>query len=109
VQAIPLGRVNVPNAGTPVALSSVMTAAQTAMLSTAGQCAKIEAWPDPAAAGKVFIKQGGVTLAALPVPSGGYPIPWSTPECDHNCISPTAFQIDAATNGDGAFVTVWVE
>jgi len=86
-----------------------MTAAQTAMLSTGGLCAKVEVWPDPAASAAVFVKQGGVTLAALPAPTGGYPLPWSTPKCGRNRITPTAFALDAATNGDGAFVTIWVE
>ena len=79
------------------------------MLSANGQCAKVEVWPDPTATGRVYVKQGGVILAALPVPTGGYPIPWQTPECDRNVITPTAFAIDVATSGDGAFVTLWVE
>jgi len=107
MQAIPLGRVTVPTAGTPVPIS--LTAAQTAQLSANGQCAKVEVWPDPAATGRVYVKQGGVILAALPVPTGGYPLPWATPGCDRNVITPTAFAIDAATNGDGAYVTLWVE
>lgn len=109
MQSIPLGRVNVPSAGTPVPLSSVITQAQQAMLSPAGQCAKVEVWPDPTATGKVYVKQGGVTLATLPVPTGGYPLPWSTPDNDRNVINPLVYQIDAASNGDGAFVTLWIE
>lgn len=104
--AIPLGRVNVPSAGTPVPIT--LTAAQQAMLSAAGLCAKVEAYPDPAATGTVYVKQAGVTLAALPKPTNVVQ-PWSTPENDRNVINPLAYQIDAATNGDGAFVTVWVE
>jgi hypothetical protein len=49
-----------------------------------------------------------VTLATLPKPSG-VAFPWSTARCDRNVINPLAYSIDAATNGDGAFVTVWVE
>lgn len=107
MQAIPLGRINVPTAGTPVPVT--LTAAQAAQLAPNGQCAKVEVWPDPTATGRVYVKQGGVILAALPVPTGAYPVPWATPECDRNCITPTAFAIDAATNNDGAYVTVWVE
>ena len=107
--AIPLGRVTVPTAGTPITLASVITPAQTAHLNAAGLCAKVEVWPDPTAAGRVYLKQNSVILAALPVPTGGYPLPWATPECDRNCINPSAFSIDAATNGDGAYVTLWVE
>ena len=105
MQAIPLGRINVPAAGTPVAIS--LTDAQAAMLSAAGQCSKVEVWPDPAATGKVYVKQGGVTLAALPKPTD-HVAPWETPACCGNRITPTVFQIDAATNNDGAFVTLWV-
>jgi len=107
MQAIPLGRVTVPTAGTPVPIS--LTAVQAAQLSANGQCAKVEVWPDPAAAAAVYVKQGGTILAALPKPTGGYPLPWSTPKCGRNRITPTAFALDAATNGDGAFVTIWVE
>jgi hypothetical protein len=57
----------------------------------------------------VYVKQGGVTLAALPKPTGGYPLPWATPGCDRNVLVPTVFALDAATNGDGAYVTLWVE
>ncbi len=107
MQAIPLGRVTVPTAGTPVPFT--LTATQAAMLSTNGQCAKVEIWPDPTAAGKVYVKKSGVTLAALPLPTGGYPIPWSTPDCGSNNILPTAFSLDAASSGDGAYVTLWVK
>ncbi|MGA7238907.1 MAG: hypothetical protein WBY44_24710 [Bryobacteraceae bacterium] len=104
--AIPLGRITVPTAGTPVAIT--LTAAQKALLSAAGQCSKVEVWPDPAATGKVFVKKSGVVLDALAVPSGGYPVPWSTPDCTGNIIQPGIYSIDAATNGDGAYVTVWI-
>lgn len=105
MQSIPLGRVSVPSAGTPVSIT--LTAAQQAMLSAAGLCAKVEAYPDPAATGTVYVKQAGVTLAALPKPTNVVQ-PWSTGERDRNVINPLAYQIDAASNGDGAFVTVWV-
>ncbi len=106
MQSIPLGKIAVPTAGTPVPIT--LTAAQQAMLSAAGLCAKVEVWPDANAAGNVFVKQNSVTLATLPKPSG-VAFPWSTPPCGGNTINPGAYQIDAATNGDGAFVTVWVE
>ena len=73
MQAIPLGRVTVPTAGTPVPIT--LTAAQAAQLPPSGQVCKVEVWPDPTAAGKVYVKQSGVVLAALPVPTGGYPLP----------------------------------
>lgn len=103
--AIPLGRINVATAGIPLPVT--LTAAQQAMLSPAGLCAKVEVYPDPAASSTVYVKQAGVTLAALPKPSGVV-MPWSTPDHDRNIINPLTYQIDAATNGDGAFVTLWV-
>jgi hypothetical protein len=106
MQAIPLGRINVATAGTPVPIA--LTTAQAAQLSARGQCCRIDIWPDPTATGRVFVKLGAVILAVLPVPTGGYPVPWSTPDSDHNCILPTAYALDAATNGDGAYVTLWV-
>jgi len=106
MQSIPLGKIAVPTAGTPVPIT--LTAAQLAMLSPAGLCAKVEAYPDPAATGTVFVKQGGVTLAALPKATNVVQ-PWSTGDRDRNVINPLAYQIDAATNTDGCFVTIWVE
>jgi hypothetical protein len=113
--AIPLGLVTVTTAGTPVTLvQSMLTAGQLAALPPSLQVAKVEVWPNPAAAGKAYVKQGGIILAALPVASSGAVYPWATPECDENRITAIqvnnagGFQIDAATNGDGAFVTLWV-
>ena len=106
MQSIPLGRIAVPTAGTPVPIT--LTAAQQALLSPAGLCAKVEAYPDPAATGTVYVKQAGVTLAALPKATNVV-APWSTGDRDRNVINPLAYQIDAATNADGVFVTLWVE
>ena len=50
-----------------------------------------------------------IPLGRVTVPTGGYPLPWSTPKCGRNRITPTTFALDAATNGDGAYVTLWVE
>jgi hypothetical protein len=114
MQAICLGRVNVPTAGTPVLFSSLMTPAQLAMLPPSGQVARVDCWPDPAAVGKVFVKaqapgQPIATVATLPVPSGGYPVPWSTcGDTSRNSINYAKFSLDAATSGDGAYVTLWV-
>jgi hypothetical protein len=114
MQAITLGRVTVATAGTPVLLSSLFTAAQLAMLPPSGQVAYIEIWPDPAAVGKVFVKaqppgQPLATVAALPVPTGGYPTPWSTSgDTSRNGVSYKQYSLDVATGGDGAYVTLWV-
>ena len=104
MQSIPLGLITVATAGTPVTISTSST-----LLPPSGQVAKIEVWPNPAAAGKVYVKSGGVILAALPVAASGAVYPWATPEREFDQITPGNFQIDAATNGDGAFVTLWVE
>jgi hypothetical protein len=112
---IPLGLITVPAAGTPVTLvSSMLTSGQLAALPPSLQVAKVEVWPNPAATGKVYVKQGSTILAALPVPTSGAVIPWSTPECEENCISAIqlnnsgGFSLDAATSGDGAFVSLWI-
>jgi len=88
-----------------------LTAAQQALLNSRGQCWKVEVWPNPAATGKVYVKNTatGSILATLPVPSGGYPIPWQSSAPDMvNVQLPGAFALDVATNGDGAYVTLWV-
>jgi hypothetical protein len=114
MQAITLGRVTVAAAGTPVLLSSLLTAAQKAMLPPSGQVASITIWPDPAASGKVFVKCQGPgqpigIVAALPVPAGGYPVPWSTSgDPSRNSINYAEFSLDSAVNGDGAYVTITV-
>jgi hypothetical protein len=57
MQAIPLGRVTVTTAGTPVALT--LSAAQLAMLPPSQQVCRVEVWPDPAATGRVLVKCPG--------------------------------------------------
>src|SRR5437016_4728133 len=79
MQAIPLGLVTVPTAGTPVALS--LSAGQLALCPPDGRVAKVEVWADPGMTGaSVSVKQGGTVLAKLPKPSGSFTEPWSTPE-----------------------------
>lgn len=102
---VPIGRINVPVAGTPVAI----TAPGFTQLPASGQVRKITVSPDPTATGRVYVKYGGVILAALPVVATGAVIPWSTPDCEYDQIQLGSYQIDAATNGDGAYVTLWIE
>jgi len=116
MQALVIGRVTVPTAGTPVTSASLLTAAQKALIPPSGLLAKIEVWPDPTSAGKVFVKcqppgyAAPVILAALPVPVGGYPIPWTTDgDTGRNAVPYAQFSLDVATGGDGAYVTLWVE
>jgi hypothetical protein len=114
MQHITLGRITVTTAGVPVSFLSKMSAVQLAMLPPSGQVADIDVWPDPAAVGKVYVKcqapgQPSTILATLPVPTGGYPIPWSPPgDPSRNSINYSEFSLDAATSGDGAYVTLWV-
>ncbi|MBZ5621027.1 MAG: hypothetical protein LAQ69_20215 [Acidobacteriia bacterium] len=115
MQAISLGRVTVGAAGTPVTFASLITAAQRAAIPPSGLVARIEVWPDTSSTGKVFVKcqppgyAAPVILAALPVPVGGYPIPWSTDgDSSRNAIPYGQFSLDVATGGDGAYVTLWV-
>lgn len=104
--SIALGKIAVTTAGTPVAIT--LTAAQTAQLD-GNRCSRLEAWPDPADTGTVYVKQNGVTLAALPHPTN-VANPWSTHASEErNQIQPLVYSIDAATNGEGPFVTLWVE
>lgn len=105
--AIPLGKISVPTPGTPVAIS--LSPAQVAQLSPGGLVTKIEARTDPADTGAVYVKQGGVTIAALPQPANGFAAKWGTPECEGNSLQPLAFSVDAAQANNGPFVTLWVE
>jgi len=118
MQAIPLGRVTVATPGQQVLFSSLLSAAQLALLPPSGLVAKIEVWPDPSATGKVYVKctpsgtpgpATGVVISALPVPSGGYPIPWCTGGDGSNQFAYSQYGLDVATGGDGAYVTLWVK
>ena len=105
--AIPLGRINVPAAGTPVALS--LTTAQSALLNLSGNCAMIEVWPDSGNTGTVYVKNGGVIIAPLPTAASRSIYAWRSPDNTENRLNPLLYQVDAATNNDGAYVTLWVE
>jgi len=104
--AIPLGKIIVTTAGTPVAL----TVPGSYTLPASGCVRKVEVWADPGMTGTaVYVKVGTSILAALPKPASGFAAHWSTPETDGDVVNPTSFEIDAQTSGDGAFVTLWVE
>ena len=116
MQAISLGRVTVAVAGTPVTFASLLSAAQRAAIPPSGLVAKIDVWPDTSSTGPVYVKcqppgyAAPVIIAALPVPSGAYPLPWSTDgDTGRNAVPYQQFSLDAATGGDGAYVTLWVE
>lgn len=107
--AIPLGFIQVPTAGTDVAIT--LTAAQLAQTRD-GKVARMEVWPKLANAGTfVSVRQAGVTLAELPKPAAtGFAESWNTPDCcEGNQFDPTKFSLGTSTSGtDGAYVTLWV-
>lgn len=106
MQAIPLGLVTVTTAGIDQPLT--LTATQKKVLPPNGLVARIDVWPNPLATGTVFVRSGGVTLAALPANSTGSGHPWKA--CDRGeGVNPLVFALGALTNGDGAYVTIWVE
>jgi len=106
--SIALGKIAVTTPGTPVPVS--LTAAQAAQLPPNGAVHKIEAWADPADAGSSYVKQGTVTIAALPKPANGHAEHWQAagPK-GSNVINPLAYSADADNAGGGPFVTLWVE
>lgn len=76
--AIPLGKIQVPTPGTPVALS--LTGAQKALLTPSGLVHKVEVWPDPADTGVTKVFNGGTQVAGLPSPgtaAGGHAEPYA--------------------------------
>ena len=106
MDVIALGLIVVPTAGVPVSLASASS-----KIPPSGQVFKIEIWPNPAAVGRVFVKAttGGAILAALPPAATGAVYPWSSPEASDNSFTPSLFSLDAVTNGDGAFVSLWIK
>jgi len=106
--SIPLGKVSVPTPGTPVPIT--LSGAQQAKLGPAGRVAKMEARTDPADTGTVSVKQGGATIAVLPVPASGHAESWESP-CRYGALGldPTAYAVDAFIANNGPFVTLWVE
>ena len=99
---VPLGLVTVPASGTDQPFT--LTAAQLSKLPPSRQVSGIDVWANPSSAGIVSVRSGGLTLAALPVPSGGNVARWTSSECGR--IDPTSFALAAAVSGDGAFVTL---
>jgi hypothetical protein len=104
MQAILLGLVTVPTAGTDAALT--LTAAHKVLLPPSGLANKIEVWPNPAAVGTVSVRSAGQTIAEFPANATGPLLPFEA----HSevGVNPLAFALGAVTSGDGAFVTLWV-
>lgn len=111
MQVIALGKVTAATAGTPTPITAAMITAAGGALPPNGGVARIEVWADPAMAGTTaYVKTGGTVIAALPKPSGGFVAHWDAKApAGGNDIIPTQFAIDVATNGDGAYVSVWID
>jgi hypothetical protein len=106
--SIPLGKVSVPTPGTPVPIT--LSGVQQAELGPTGRVAKMEIWVDPADTGTVSVKQGGVTMAVLPVSASGHVERWESPyRLGGLGTNPTAYTVDAFVANNGPFVTLWVE
>jgi hypothetical protein len=100
---IPLGKIQVPTPGTPVAVT--LTAAQAALLPASQVATRIEIWADTADTGISFVKDAatGNKIASLPVPANG--------NCEHwhgSLIDPLKIAVDSSVANDGPIVTIWV-
>jgi hypothetical protein len=115
LKAIPLGLVTVTTAGTPVPITAAMiTAAGDGRPPSGGVC-KIDVYAQNGNAGIVFVKMYNganpsvaVTVAPLLVPANGNTGHFCL-KGEGNQLNPLSLAIDSASNGDGAFVTLWVE
>jgi len=113
LKALPLGLVTVTTAGTPTPITAALITAAGGSLPPSGGVHKIEVWAHNGNAGIVLVKASApgntpVTVAPLLVPANGVMGHWCLKTAG-NGINPLAFSIDVLTNGDGAFVTLWVE
>lgn len=116
---IPLGKIVVANAGTPVNITLATIQAAAANVGATippSRMMHMEAWADPADTGASYIKSSTITvngiptnpilIASLPEPASGHCEHW------HTCCGPTdptRFSVDAAVNGDGPIVTLWTD
>ena len=115
LRAIPLGLITVTTAGAPTLITSalIIAAGGTAVLPPSGGVHKIEVWAKAANSGIILVKLNNgsgtpVIVADLQVPSAGSKISWFVEGCG-NTVFPQGLSIDAVSNGDGSYVTLWVE
>jgi hypothetical protein len=111
--AIALGKITVATAGTPTPITLALITAAGGQLPPSNLVAGIDVCPDPGMSGTAaYVKAAasGKTIKALLKPASGNVACWCkrAPE-GGNGLDPTQFAIDVATNGDGAFVTIWLE
>lgn len=111
MQVIPLGKIAVATAGTPVPITGAMILAASGQLPPNGGVAKLEIWPVNGNTGVIHVKgPGGVIIADLPPPANGNATSWrACGPAGGNVIQPPAFSIDVAINNDAAYVTVWID
>ncbi len=100
MQMLSLGKIVVPTAGTPVQISTVGGGT-----GPWPQAHKIIFRPASSNTGIVYVKVGGVIAAELQKPSAGMTDQFETPSIDGNQIQLNQFFVDAATNGDGVYVS----
>jgi hypothetical protein len=113
LKAIPLGLITVSVAGTPILLTNALILAAGGGLPPSGGVHKIEVWAKAANSGIILVKLNNgsgtpVIVADLQVPSAGSKISWFVEGCG-NTVFPQGLSIDAVSNGDGSYVTLWVE
>lgn len=108
LKAIPLGLVTVPTAGTPTPITAAMITAAGGGLTPSGGVCRIDVHAHNGNTGVVLVKVNGVTVDNLLAPANGIAGHYCL-KSEGNQINPVSFSLDVATNGDGAYVTLWVE
>jgi hypothetical protein len=108
LKALPLGLVTVTTAGTPTAITAAMITAAGGGLTPSGGVCRIDVHAHSGNTGTVLVKVNGVTVDNLLTPANGVTGHWCL-KSEGNQIYPLSFSLDVATNGDGAYVTLWVE
>lgn len=115
--ALPLGKITTASAGTPQPITAAMVIAAASVAGVtlspggaAGLVLRVDVWADPVSTGNAYVVVAGTKLATLPpVPTSGLAGHWHSPTLEGNRTDPTQFAIDAANNGQGAYVTLWLE
>jgi len=108
LQAIPLGLVTVAAAGTPTPITAALITAAGGLLPPSSGVSRIDVHAHNGNAGVLFVKVNGVILDNLLTPANSVTAHWCLQACG-NEINPLIFLLDVATNGDGAYVTLWIE
>jgi hypothetical protein len=108
LQAIPLGLVTVTTAGVPAPITAALIAAAGGTLPPSGGVSRIDVHAHNGNTGIVLVKVNGVIFDNILTPANGVTGHWCY-QAGSNSLNPLSFSLDVATNGDGAYVTLWVE